>query len=182
MARSLGSFAANEKGAKSAYKTLTESKLLSGFHLNQLSDMKTNEVIARTGMQEIDVGSPEFVDFYAAMPSMLLSSSFDSKKTPPLDNQETQTTICKLSEIGQDNNNDDNNNNNLNYVQAIKDGEFAFYVLKIQGKFYKMTAENMVELSIFLLPDSLKEMLKQFGMSEIELRKMLASKFNHAKQ
>lgn len=195
LAKLLGSSDANNKeGIQSAHKTLSESKLFSGFNLDQLLGMKANEeMVARVGMQEIDIGSPEFVDFDAAMPSMLLSSSsscysslsFGSKKKNSLPSKQDMQPICKLSEIGQkkhDDNDDDDNNNSPNFVQAIKDGEFAFYVLKVQDKYYKMTSENMVELSFLLLPDSLKEMLKKFGMSEIELRKMLSSKFNHAKE
>jgi hypothetical protein len=49
-------------------------------------------------------------------------------------------------------------------------------VLKIQGKFYKAQPEDLIELSTLLLPDSIREMLKQFGMTDDALRKMLASK------
>lgn len=163
LAKSLGPIVASKEGANSAYKNLTQSRLFASHNLNELSQTEAAELVSKTGIQEIDIGSPEFLGFYAAEPTAQqfgTKSLFNKNQPLPL--------LCKLSEIGQ--------HSNLNYVQAVKNNEFAFHVLKIQGRFYKAQPEDLIELSILLLPDSIREMLKQFGMTDDTLRKMLASK------
>lgn len=160
------------KFAKSL-KSLTKANGVTSFSMpnlnQQLSGTKAAELVTKIGLQEIDIMAVEYFGYFAFEVGTAYGNNisfFMSKQV------QKRQPICRLSEIA---------SRNLNYVQAIKNKEFAFYVLKIQERYYKLSPENVAEMSYLLLPDSVKETLKQFGMTESEIRRMIVAKSNGEK-